>query len=163
MHTRGGIACAAALMMLSACAHAATPTRFIRSSESPSRQGGSEAASTTDARSRIRGVSALIIGRESLREESGTLLGVLTRRVSGMQVRSTPECPEVSLRGRNSIHGSPNPTIYVNGTPAVNTCVLEGLNASDVDRVEVYRMGVSPHAGYRTNSNGLIAVFLRER
>lgn len=162
MHTRMGITGAAALVLLSACAHAATPTRFIRAGESPAATARAESGAESRAESRHRGTSALVIEGEPLRSESGSLLGVLTRRVAGMQVHSTADCPEISLRGRNSIMGSPNPTIYVNGTPTVNTCVLDGLNVRDVKRVEVYRMGVSSYAGYRTNSNGLIVVFLRD-
>lgn len=160
MYTQPKIACAAALLVLGACAHAATPTRFIRASDAPARASSAEAV-RTDATARQRGVSALVIDGTKLRGESGTLLGVLQRRVTGMLVQSSGGCPEITLRGRNSLLGSTNPTIYVNGTPAVNTCILENLNASDVDHVEVYRMGVSPHAGYRTNSNGLIAIFMR--
>jgi hypothetical protein len=159
MHTVPRVACVAALLALGACAHVATPTRFIRASDAPSRASRGDEV-RTDPAARRRGVSALVIDETKLRSESGSLLGVLQRRVSGMRVQSSGGCPEISLRGGIGVSGS-NPGIYVDGTKAVNTCILDGINARDVERVEVYRMGVSSYAGYRTNSNGLIVVFTR--
>ena len=90
-----------------------------------------------------------------------TLLRSLVGRMSNFEVlRSNRGCPEVHLRGRQTILASPGPSIYVDGARAVNTCVLDEIAPSEVRRVEVYPMGV--HNGYAADRNGLILVFLRD-
>jgi hypothetical protein len=90
-----------------------------------------------------------------------TLLRSLVGRMANLEVlRSNRGCPEVHLRGRQTILASPGPSIYVDGARAVNTCVLDEIAPSEVRRVEVYPMGV--HNGYAADRNGLILVFLRD-
>lgn len=90
-----------------------------------------------------------------------SLLRSLVGRMSNFEVlRSNRGCPEVHLRGRQTILASPGPSIYVDGARAVNTCVLDEIAPSEVRRVEVYPLGV--HNGYAADRNGLILVFLRD-
>jgi hypothetical protein len=90
-----------------------------------------------------------------------SVLSVLRQRVAGFRISSTSSCPEIVIRGRNSVRSSPNPSIFVNDTRSSDTCVLDDLRMSDIDRVEVYPTGVGPNPSYGTNSNGLILVFTR--
>lgn len=90
-----------------------------------------------------------------------SILSVLRQRVAGLRVVPTGLCPEITMRGRTSIHGSPNPTVYVNDARSTNTCILDDIRMEDVDRVEVYPMGVGPNPSYRLSPNGLILVFTR--
>jgi hypothetical protein len=101
-----------------------------------------------------------VTGREHVRER-GTVLSALQGRVAGMHVNRAGGCPEITLRGRTSIMGSSNPVIYVDGTRVTNTCILEMLNSNDVDRVEVYPMGIAPGGSHRNSPTGLILIFLR--
>jgi hypothetical protein len=93
----------------------------------------------------------------------GNVLGVIQRRMAGMQVRRPPSetCPEITLRGQTSLTGSNSPVIYVDGTRTTNTCILDMLNADDVERVEVYPNGIAPGGTHRNSPTGLILVFLR--
>ncbi len=50
----------------------------------------------------------------------------------------------------------------MDGTRALDTCILGMLRAGDVRRVEIYPMGVTTRPGYSPHSHGLILVFLRE-
>ncbi len=70
-------------------------------------------------------------------------------------------CPQVDIRGHDSVSGSSNPTVYVDGTRASDTCVLSSLLTPQVLRVEVYPLGVTPRAGYMTSPHGLILIFLK--
>jgi len=133
-------------LLVAGCAGTLAPTRF--------------AAAIGDAPQRVG--NGLVLSGAQLHDQPGSVLDVLARRVVGMQVRSSAGCPEITLRGRNSFFASPDPGIYVNGTPAVNSCILDTMNAQDVERVEVYPMGVAARAGYRNHPNGLILVFLRD-
>jgi hypothetical protein len=91
----------------------------------------------------------------------GTVLSALQGRVAGMRVQRTLPCPQITLRGPVSIAGSNDPVIYVDGIRAANTCVLEMMNAADVDRVEVYPSGVAPGGQHRNSPTGLILVYMR--
>jgi hypothetical protein len=94
----------------------------------------------------------------------GSILSVIQRRTAGMQVRRPPSdpCPEIMLRGQTSLQGSNSPVIYVDGTRTSDTCILDMLNINDVERVEVYPMGVAPGGTHRNSPTGLILVFLRK-
>jgi hypothetical protein len=70
-------------------------------------------------------------------------------------------CPVVELRGKDSVTGSSNPDIYVDGTRTVDTCPLLSIQASEARRIEVYPHGVTPRAGYPNGGHGLILIFLQ--
>ncbi len=101
-----------------------------------------------------------ITGREHVGAR-GNVLSALQGRVAGLQVNRSAGCPEITLRGRTSITGNTNPVIYVDGTRVSNTCILEQLNSNDVERVEVYPMGIAPGGTHRNSPTGLILIFLR--
>jgi len=92
---------------------------------------------------------------------SAALIDVLVSRVGNVEVGMTSGCPRITMRGPKSIAQPSNPRIYVNGSPASDTCVLQQLRTEDVSRVELYPTGVTTRPGYRSNAGGLILVFLR--
>ena len=118
---------------------------------------------TTRAEShRDRGTSAWVFEEEQLQHApDGTLLSALEARIANMGVLRGGECPQITLRGRTTVARATNPGVYVDGTRATNTCVLEHLNVAEVHRVEVYPMGVARSAGYEVQPGGLILVFMR--
>jgi hypothetical protein len=105
-----------------------------------------------------------VIDQAQLQQSAnGTLLASIAARVSGLAVRHAgSECPQITLRGPKRLVGNVDPGIYVDGERAANTCVLEMLNVGDVQRVEVYPMGVTQRAGYEAQAGGLILVFMRD-
>jgi hypothetical protein len=105
--------------------------------------------------------SGIVIEGESTSDNNRSVLTVLRRRVPGIQVASTGICPLVTMRGRNSIHSPPDPAVFVNDSRSTNTCVLDELRMDDVERVEVYPMGVGPNPSYGNNADGLILIFTR--
>jgi hypothetical protein len=111
---------------------------------------------------RGRGISAYVFEEEQLQPSAdGTLLSALAARMSAMNVLRGGECPLITLRGRTTVARPTNPGVYVDGTRATNTCVLETLNVSDVHRVEVYPMGIAQRGAYEAQAGGLILVFMR--
>lgn len=135
-------------MLLAACATAPGPfagSSFAPDSETGPRQIG----------------NATVIQGESLWRRSGDLLSVMRDRVSGMRIQAATGCPAVILRGQKSLVTPSNAQVYVNGQRANDTCILENMRASDVERVEVYPMGVTSRPGYASHPYGLILVFLR--
>lgn len=104
---------------------------------------------------------AIVMDGEDLDAHTTNLLTVLRRRIAGMQVSYTEQCPDVVLRSRKSIFGDNSPIVYVDGARAANTCVLDQLQPSDVSRIEVYPQGITPRSGYESHANGLILVFMR--
>lgn len=118
------------------------------------------AAGVSDLPGRNNAAGYVLSGR-SLREHGGTLLAYLYGRISGMEVDySAIPCPSVAMRGRKSLFGSTDPVVYVNGARTANSCVLEELRTRDLQRVEIYPMGVANKPGYEAHPNGLILVFL---
>lgn len=102
-----------------------------------------------------------VLHAEQLQGAAGNLLTALRARMLGLRVKSSASpCPEITLRGTKSMFGSSSPAIYVDGTRASNTCILDALVLSEVARVEVYPMGVAPSPPYKAHPNGLILVFL---
>lgn len=93
-----------------------------------------------------------------------TVLQAIAGHVPNVKTSSdgTPNgCPRVDIRGHDSVSGSSNPTVYVDGTRTSDTCVLSSLLAPEVNRVEVYPLGVTPRAGYMTSPHGLILIFMK--
>lgn len=111
----------------------------------------------------VRGQSGgTAIYGEALRDGSGSVLETLRGKVPGLDIRSDAgPCPRITLRNDASYQTQVNPLVYVDGTRAMDTCVLESLRGRDVERVEVYPTGVTPRPGYDMHAHGLILVFLR--
>ena len=111
-----------------------------------------------------RGTSAYVFEDDQLQPSAdGTLLSALAARIANMTVMrgQNSECPAITLRGRTTVARVTSPGVYVDGARATNTCVLENLPVAEVQRVEVYPMGLAHHAGYEAQPGGLILVFMR--
>lgn len=104
---------------------------------------------------------AVILAGAALDDEPGTVLAAMIGKVPGFRVLRVNQCPEIRLRSSVSARGAANPHVYVDGTRATNTCILESLRARDVERVEVYPQGFTKRPGYGTHAHGLILVFMR--
>jgi len=115
-----------------------------------------------DAQSRRTGGDATVINATILESSGTSILNVLPSYVAGLRVRHTDGgCPEIRLRGTGSLYNSSDPVIYVDGTRTGNTCVLDTLVPTEVNRIEVYPMGVTTRPGYRNHPHGLILVFMK--
>ena len=107
---------------------------------------------------------AIVITGSALDDGPGPLLPAIAGKVPSMRVRHrNGQCPQIALRSHVSFDPRVvvNPLVYVDGTRAGDTCILEGLRASDVQRVEVYPLGFTTRPGYSTHAHGLILVFMR--
>jgi len=105
---------------------------------------------------------ATILSGVALDERRGSILNALQGTVPGLRIlKHADQCPSISLRSHVTFESVVNPHIYVDGTRAVDTCILETLRTFDVDSVEVYPMGVTKRPGYATHAHGLILVFMR--
>ena len=111
------------------------------------------------ARAAPTATRTIILRGERLWGEAGVLLDAIERGVAGTQIQRAAPCPKIALRG--STTGATNPAIYLDGALVGNTCILTALRPADVERVEIYPIGVSPHPGYGTSAHGLILIFLR--
>jgi hypothetical protein len=91
---------------------------------------------------------------------SSSLLAGLAGRVPNMQViRGSTTCPRVVLRGGRSLTTQGDPLVYVDGTRAGNTCVLDAIPVSQVSRVEIFGSGATPPLGFQSSPYGTIIVF----
>ncbi|MBT8398670.1 MAG: hypothetical protein HKO65_07985 [Gemmatimonadetes bacterium] len=132
-------------LLLSGCAALQNPLRSNR----------------TDGGIRNEGGATIISGR-ALDEQRGTLLDTMEGRVPGMNVlRHVDQCPQVSLRSHVTFHSVVNPYVYVDGTRAIDTCILDMLTTDNVESIEIYPTGVTKRPGYSTHAHGLILVFSR--
>ncbi len=105
---------------------------------------------------------ATIISGVALDERRGSILDAIQGRVPGLKIlRHLDQCPQVSLRSHVTLMTAVNPYVYVDGTRAVDTCILESLLTDNVDSVEIYPMGVTRRPGYATHAHGLILIFMR--
>lgn len=103
-----------------------------------------------------------VVSGEALRDGSGSVLETLRGKVPGLRIRSDAgPCPRITLRNDASFQTQVNPLVYVDGTRAMDTCVLESLRGRDVEMVEIYPTGVTTRPGYDMHGHGLILVFLR--
>jgi hypothetical protein len=104
--------------------------------------------------------SRIVLDSLELRGGDPNLLHLLRAHVPTMTVHTgRRQCAEITLRGHQSMLGSNDPVIYVDGTRAADTCVLEMLNVAEIERVEVYPQGI--RSGYMTSPTGLIFIVSR--
>ncbi len=130
----------------------ATTRSFDRSTE----PGGRPLGTTTSG--------TVILTGEALSADIGwTVLDAIRRAMPQLRISgwTANRCPVVELRGRDSVAGSSDPDVYVDGTRTVDTCPLTTLQAVQAGRVEVYPMGVTPRPGYPSSGHGLILIFLQ--
>jgi len=105
----------------------------------------------------------IILTGSALSDGSGTVLAAMSGKVPNFRVqRRGGRCPEITLRNNVSFtRDNVNPDVYIDGTRATDTCILDTIRADDVDRVEVYPQGFTTRPGYGTQATGLILVFMR--
>jgi hypothetical protein len=115
-----------------------------------------------------RGVTtsgSVVIAGDALKgDPTMTLLDAIRSAMPQVRTAGTADpsgCPTIELRGKDRITGDSNPTIYVDGVRAVDTCALTMIQAIDARLVEVYPLGVTSRAGYLSSPHGLILVFLQ--
>lgn len=105
---------------------------------------------------------AIVVTAEELHGAMGPVLRALQGKVPNMKVDQAPgRCPAITFRGPKELGGTNYPQVYLDGTRASNTCLLETVQASDVERVEIYPQGVTSRPGYGTSNQGLILLFSR--
>lgn len=123
---------------------------------------GNSFAPSAEREAPRRTANGTVIEAGDFGERGGTLLRAVSQRMRNMQVsQSAGGCPRIALRGQKSIQGDSNPRVYVDGQPAMDTCILNTISTQDVQRIEVYPMGVAPRPGYLAHPYGLILVFTR--
>ena len=131
----------------------ATSRPFDRSTE----PGGKPLPPTT--------AGSVILTGEALSADPGrTVLDAIRRAMPQLHISGWSQynrCPVVELRGKDSVVGSSNPDVYVDGTRTVDTCPLVTLQAMEARRVEVYPLGVTARPGYPSSGHGLILIFVQ--
>ena len=120
-------------------------------------------AACSAARSEPKAASATSANAVVIRnsEMTGTILNTLRTRIPSMRVTTDgTRCPLIAFRGDISRTRVP-PSIYVDGTLTADSCVLDMVPGHEVDRVEVYTSGDTPHSEIRRNPSGVILIFRR--
>ncbi len=106
----------------------------------------------------------LILTGHALSADPGrTILDVIRHSMPQLRITGwTPytRCPMLELRGRDSMEGSNDPDVYVDGTRTTDTCPLVTIQAVSTERIEVYPLGMTSRPGYPSGSHGLILIFL---
>lgn len=107
--------------------------------------------------------SGTVLSSTALSDYGGTLLRAMIGKVPNLKVRhlDLARCPAITLRSHQEVSGANFPDVYVDAIRATDTCILQTLQARDVERVEVYPQGVTSRPGYGTHAEGLILVFMR--
>lgn len=106
---------------------------------------------------------ATVVTAEELHTHSGSVLRAIMGKVPNMKVSfiGMQRCPAITMRRTKDLYGNNFPDVYVDGTRARSTCILDSIRAADADRVEIYPQGFTKRAGYATSTHGLILVFTR--
>lgn len=107
-------------------------------------------------------LASIVLTADQVRS-SGTVLAAMRGRVPSMRVSRSSDCPGITLRSARIPDVDTAPLVYIDGNRTAGTCALVELPPRDVDRVEVYPMGVTTRPGYARNSNGLILIFMKGR
>ncbi len=118
-------------------------------------------ARTADDDRNATSTSQAIVIRSA--EMTGTVLQTIRSRIPSVRVLTvTGQCPRIIFRGALSAMNQPPPSIYIDGALTGNTCVLDAISGQEVDRIEVYPSGNTPHAEIRRNASGVILIFHRQ-
>jgi hypothetical protein len=107
--------------------------------------------------------SVILTGRSLSLDPGRTILDVIKRSMPQLRITGwTPytRCPMLELRGKDSMEGSNDPDVYVDGTRTSDTCPLVNIQAISTERVEVYPLGMTSRPGYPSSGHGLILIFL---
>jgi TonB-dependent Receptor Plug Domain len=149
MHAMRGAAVTAVALALGACAWGSRMGATAPEEPQEDRAPHAEASATR-----------IVLDSMVLRGGDPNLLHLLRAHVPTMSVHTgARHCAEITLRGQQSVLESNDPVIYVDGTRAADTCVLEMLNVAEIELVEVYPQGV--RSGYMTSPTGLIFITSR--
>ncbi len=125
-------------------------------------EGGAGEDGSDDGAELPATANALVLRGDQLRMENGRpVLEALRAELPEVHIGMGSSCPALAMRGPDPGLGQPEPTVYVDGVPASDTCVLEELPTDLVARVEVYPSGFTPRPGYASNASGLILLFTR--
>lgn len=107
---------------------------------------------------------ATVITAKELHASNQTVLRTLMGKVPNLKVDFVGQarCPTITLRRAKDLYGQSFPLVYLDGTRAQSTCILDEVQAMDLDRVEIYPQGFTLRPGYATSSDGLILLFSRQ-
>jgi len=107
--------------------------------------------------------SLIIQGRALSADPSRTVLDVIRQAMPQLRIAGWTQytrCPLLELRGKDSVEGTNNPDVYVDGTRTSDTCPLVTIQAVQTGRIEVYPLGMTSRPGYPSSGHGLILIFL---
>lgn len=107
--------------------------------------------------------SLILTGRSLSSDPGRTILDVIRRSMPQLRITGwTPytRCPMLEMRGKDSMQGSNDPDVYVDGTRTTDTCPLVTIQAVSTERIEVYPLGMTSRPGYPSSGHGLILIFL---
>jgi len=104
---------------------------------------------------------AIVLDSTVLAYEHTSVLDALVNNVPNFLVRQTSGCPIIAMRQTRGLPADSNPLVYVDGTRAANTCILESEQSTDIAFIEVYPSGVTTRQGYVPAPGGLILLFTR--
>jgi len=147
--SKPGLSVLAVSALLAGCAHVPFDRSVLPSNRGP------------DNPSTVAGV--VITGTQLAADPTQSVLDAIQRAMPQVRPSKTAlgACPSVVLRGHDSIVGTSQPTVYVDGQRTVDTCPLSDIQAVDAERVEVYPLGVTSRPGYASHGHGLILIFLQ--
>jgi hypothetical protein len=107
--------------------------------------------------------SVILTGHVLSADPGRTVLDAIKSSMPQLRITGwTPytRCPMLELRGRDSMQGSNDPDVYVDGTRTNDTCPLVTIQAISTERIEVYPLGMTSRPGYPSSGHGLILIFL---
>ncbi len=143
----------ARLVALSALAMGCKTSQAYDRSNDP---GGKPAGTMTTG-------SLILTGRALTADPGRTVLDAIRYSMPQLRIAGYTQytrCPNLELRGRDSMEGNNNPDVYVDGTRTTDTCPLITIQAISTERIEVYPLGMTSRPGYPSSGHGLILIFL---
>jgi hypothetical protein len=107
--------------------------------------------------------SLVLTGRALTADPGRSVLDAIRHSMPQLRIAGWTQysrCPLIELRGRDSVEGSNDPDVYVDGTRSTDTCPLVMIQAMQTERIEVYPLGMTSRPGYPSSGHGLILIFL---
>jgi hypothetical protein len=92
-------------------------------------------------------------------EITGSALSAIRTRIPAARISTSGTCPRIEFRGARSLNNQPDPSVYIDGTLMGDSCALNSIFGGDIERIEVYPSGDTPHANIRRNPSGIILIF----
>jgi hypothetical protein len=145
-----------ALPHLAALAVLALGCKTSRAFDRTTEPGGRRLSRTTTG-------SLIITGRALSADPGRTVLDAIRHEMPQLRIAGWTQytrCPLLEMRGKDSVEGTNNPDVYVDGTRTTDTCPLTTIQAVQTERIEVYPMGMTSRPGYPSSGHGLILIFL---